>query len=167
MATTLQPTLRGRVGQWWQLRSRSERVLLSLGGAFVLAAAAWFALWQPIQRDIERLTRELATQRTALAEAQRRAEDIATLSRNAGAPPAARDVRADLDAALARQGIKATAIERVDNDRLRVTLDALGFDTLPALLDTLQRDAKLRAVDLLATARLEPGQVRVEITLAP
>jgi type II secretory pathway component PulM len=165
MATALQPSSRERFGQWWQLRSRAERMLLSLGGTVVLVGVVWIALWQPMQRDIERMTRDLGAQRAALAEARRRAEDIATLSRNTVAP-APRDARADLDAALARHGIKATAIDRIDNDRLRVTFDAVGFDALPPLLETLQHDARLRAVDLVATARVEPGQVRVELTLA-
>ncbi len=139
---------------------------MSLATLAVLAGVAWIALWQPMQRDIERLTRELGVQRTALGEARRRAEDIATLSRNTVAP-AARDARADLDAALSRQGIKATAIDRVDNNRLRVTFDTVSFDAVPTLLEVLQREAKLRAVDLVATARVETGQVRVELTLAP
>jgi type II secretory pathway component PulM len=166
MATTLQPSVRERFGQWWQLRSRTERMLLSLTAIVVLAGMAWLALWQPMQRDTERLTRQLATQRATLVDARRRAEDIVTLSRNTGVPTP-RDARADLDAALARQGIKATGIERIDNDRLRVMFDAVGFDALPPLLEALQRDARLRAVDLTATARIEPGQVRVELTLSP
>jgi type II secretory pathway component PulM len=166
MATTLQPSIRERFGQWWQLRTHGERMLLSLTGAVVLAGVAWLVLWQPMQRDTERLTRQLGTQRTALAEARRRADDIATLSRNT-VERTPRDARADLDVTLAGQGIKATGIDRVDNDRLRVTFDAVSFDALPSLLETLQRDAKLRAVDFIATARVEPGLVRVELTLSP
>ena len=165
MSTTLQPSSRERFGQWWQLRSRTERILLTIVSTTLLAGIAWVAVWQPMQRDIERMTRDLGAQRVALTEARRRAEDIATLSRNAVAP-APRDARADLDAALARHGVKATAIERIDNDRLRITIDAASFDALAPLLETLQRDARLRAVDLVATARVETGQVRVELTLA-
>ncbi len=166
MSTALQPSSRERFGQWWQLRSRTERVLLAVICAALLAGIAWIAVWQPMQRDIERMTRDLGAQRAALVDARRRAEDIATLSRST-ATPVPRDARADLDAALGRQGVKPTAIERIDNDRLRVTFDAVSFDALAPLLETLQRDAKLRAVDLVATARVEPGQVRVELTLAP
>jgi type II secretory pathway component PulM len=166
MATTLQPSSRERFGQWWQLRSRGERVLLALGATVAVVGIAWIALWQPMQRDIERKTRELGSQRATLAEARRRAEDIAALSRNVAAP-ASQNARADLDAAMARHGVKPSAIDRIDNDRLRVTVDAIAFDALPPLLAALQRDARLRAVDLVATARVEPGQVRVELTLAP
>lgn len=166
MATTLQPSLRERFGHWWRLRSRTERTLLTLASGAVLAGLAWVALLQPMQRDIERLTMQLDAQRTALAEARRRAEDIAALSRGP-ATPTPRDARAELDAALARQGVKASAIDRIDNDRLRVTFDGVAFDALPPLLEALQRDAKLRAVEFAATARVETGQVRVEMTLAP
>jgi type II secretory pathway component PulM len=50
---------------------------------------------------------------------------------------------------------------------LRVTLDAVSFDALVTLLDALQRDARLSAVDLTAAARVEPGQVRAEMTFSP
>ncbi len=64
-------------------------------------------------------------------------------------------------------GLKATAIDRGDDQRVRVTLDAVSFDALAALLEGLQRDARLSAVELTAAARVEPGQVRVEMTLSP
>lgn len=164
MATTLQPAGRERIAQWWQLRSRAERIALALAGGTAIALVAWLVAWQPMQRDAERLTRQLAAQRAALAEARRQAEDVASLARNT-APPASRDARADLDAALSLQTLKPTTIDRVDNDRLRVSFDAIGFDALLTLLETLQRDARLRAADLTATARVEPGQVRAEFTL--
>ena len=60
-----------------------------------------------------------------------------------------------------------TAIDRIDNDRLRVSFDAVSFDALTELFDRLQRDARLRAVDATITARVEPGQVRAELILTP
>ncbi len=118
-----------------------------------------------MQRDSERLTTQLEGHRAVLADAKRRADDIAALSRSS-AVPAPRDARAELEAVLARQGIKPTAIDRIDNDRLRMTFDGVSFDALPSLLEALQRDARLRVVELSATARVETGQVRVELTLA-
>jgi len=43
---------------------------------------------------------------------------------------------------------------------------AVGYDALIAALEALQRDEKLRAVEAVITARVEPGMVRAEITLA-
>jgi type II secretory pathway component PulM len=118
-----------------------------------------------MRADTERLGRQVATQRAALATARLQADDIASLSRNA-AVVAPRDTRADLDAALAQQGLKATTIDRADGERLRVNFDAIGIDALLRLVESLQRDARLRAVDLTATARVEAGQVRAELVLA-
>ena len=54
----------------------------------------------------------------------------------------------------------------IANQRLRVTLDAVSFEALTRLLEALQRDARLNAVDLTAAARVEPGQVRAEMTFS-
>jgi type II secretory pathway component PulM len=166
MATALQPATRDGLRQWWQLRTPTERTVFAALAAIVVAAVAWLVVWQPMQRDVERMARELSVGRAALAEARRRADDIAALARNSAAP-APRETKSDLDAALARAGVKPIAIDRVDNDRLRVVIDNIGFDALVGLLDALQRDARLRAVDLTVTGRVEPGQVRAEMTLAP
>ncbi len=133
--------------------------------AAVVAALLWLSIWQPMQRDIERMTRALASDRSALAEARRKTDDIATLARSTPTPDA-RDARADFDAVFARAGVKPTSIDRTDDDRLRVGIDNIGFDALVAVLDSLQREARLRAVDLTVTGRVEPGQVRAELTLA-
>ena len=75
------------------------------------------------------------------------------------------DARAQFDAAAARLAVKPVAVERGERDALRATFDAIGFDTLVRLVDELQRDARLRVTDLEATARVEAGQVRAELTL--
>jgi type II secretory pathway component PulM len=101
-----------------------------------------------------------------MAEARRAGDEIATLARAPAAAPAA-DPRAALDAILTSRNLKAAAtqIERIDNDRIRVTFDSIAFDALAGLLDALQRDARVRATDLVATARVEAGLVRADVTL--
>ena len=167
MATTLPSSRREAFAQWWQLRSRSERMLLAAAAGIAALALAWLVVWQPLARDTDRLDRQIENDRAMLADARRRADEIAGLARSAPSVAPA-EPRAALDAALARQNLKvaATTIERIDNERIRLTFDAIGFDALTAFLDALQRDARLRAVELVATARVEPGQVRADITLA-
>jgi|SRR6266508_4106019 len=167
MATMLPSSRREAFAQWWQLRSRSERMLLTVAAGIAALALIWLVLWQPLARDTERLGRQIESDRATLADARRRADEIAGLARSA--PSVARaEPRAALDAVLAQQNLKvaATTIERIDNERIRLTFDAIGFDALTAFLEALQRDARLRAVELVATARVEPGQVRAEVTLA-
>ena len=163
MATTLRPPALERWAQWWQLRTPGERAGWTGAGALAAALLAWLVIVQPAARDSERLTRHVAAQRVALAQARRQSDEIAGLARN-NAVPAPRDVRLALNAELARQRLKA-AVDRVDDQRIRVTFDAIDFGALMSLLDTLQRSVRIRPVDLTATARVEPAQVRAELTI--
>ena len=152
--------------RWWQLRSANEQRVLALATVAIAAALLWLLALQPLVRDSERLAHRLPADRAALVEARRQADAIAGLAR-AAPGPVANDPRAALDPVLAAQNLKtaATAIERIDNDRIRVTFDTISFDTLSTLLDALQRDAHLRAVEVVATARVETGLVRADLTL--
>jgi type II secretory pathway component PulM len=166
MAARTPMNARETLAQWWQLRSRSERRALAAVGAVAALALIWLIVWQPLMRDSDRLARRVAVDRAALADARRASDEIAGLARTAAAPVAA-DPRAALDPVLSAQNLKtaATAIERIDDDRVRVTFDTIGFDALAAFLDALQRDARLRAVEVVATARVEAGRVRADVTL--
>lgn len=168
MATVHAPaTAQETLAHWWQLRSRAERRSLAALAGVVALAVLWLAVWQPVVRDVDRLGSRLAGERAALAEARRASEAIAGLARIAPAAPA-KDPRAALDAVLAARGLAsaATQIERVDSDRLRVTFGAIGFDALAAVLDSLQREAHLRAIEVVATARVEAGSVHADVTLS-
>lgn len=165
MATTLPVSRQERFAQWWSLRSGRERLALVLVSSIAAFALLWWVAWEPLQRDSERLARELVQQRGVLADARRQADEIVGLARNAPTPPAG-DVRAAIESALARQGLKPSgAIERIEGERWRMTFDAISFDALTSLLDTLQRDAGVRAAEVSVTGRVEPGQVRAEFTL--
>jgi type II secretory pathway component PulM len=152
--------------RWWQLRSPNERRMAAAAALAIAAALLWLLLWQPLVRDSERIAHRLPADRAALADARRQSDAIAGLARAAPGPVAS-DLRAALDPVLAARNLRAaaTAIERVDNDRIRVTFDSIAFDALTALLDALQRDAHLRAVEVVATARVETGLVRADVTL--
>ncbi|MDQ2962591.1 MAG: type II secretion system protein M [Pseudomonadota bacterium] len=167
MATTLPSSRRVAFAQWWQVRSRSERMLLAAAAGIAALALTWIVVWQPLARDTDRLVREIESERAMLADARRRADEIAGLARSTPNIAVA-DPRAALDPVLAQRNLKtaATSIERIDSERIRLIFDTIGFDALIAFLDALQRDARLRAVELVATARVEPGQVRADVTLA-
>lgn len=160
------PTAPETLARWWQLRSRAERRMLTVLAGVAAFAVLWLAVWQPVTRDVDRLTQRLEADRATLVEAHRASDAIAGLAR--AAPVAApADPRAALDAVLAARSLAnaATQVERVDNDRLRVTFDAIDFDALAAALAALQREAHLRSVEVVATARAEPGRVRADVTL--
>jgi len=162
MATAVELDRRERLTHWWRLRTHAERAALVAAALLFAAALVWLLVWLPIQSDIARLRRELVVQRAALAQARVQADAMAGLERRTPAP--VRDGRAAIDLALAQSGIKASAIDRTGDD-LRVTIDGVSFNALTSLIESLQRDAALRVVDLTAAARVEPGMVRAELTL--
>lgn len=166
MATAMPVGRRERLTQWWRLRTRPERLAIALAGAAIALVLLWLVVLDPLQRDSDRLSRRLADQRNALVEARRQADEIAGLARSAPvASPG--DARAAIDAALARNTLKpaAGAVERVDDSHWHLGFDVIAFDALTALLEGLQRDAGLRAAEVSVTARVEPGQVRADVTL--
>jgi type II secretory pathway component PulM len=153
------------LARWWSAKSRGERVVAA-GIALVAAAAlAWWGLWQPLARDVVATRTANARGAAALAEARRMGEEIALLGRTAP-PPAAADPRAELERVVAQYGLRAAVAQQDWKDgRATLVFPAVGFDGLVALLEALQRDARLRVVAASLAARVEPGTVRAELTL--
>ncbi len=81
---TLPSSRREGLAHWWQLRSRSERALLATGAALLALALAWLFVWQPLELDTERLTRQLAS---TAQPSPRRAGKPTRLPGSRGAPP--------------------------------------------------------------------------------
>jgi len=122
MATALPVGRRERFAQWWQLRTAAERNVIVITAVIIAVLLLWVIVWEPLQRDRER---------------------------------------------LARQNLKSAAgpIERIDDEHWHLSFAGVAFDALTPLLESLQRDSGLRASEVSATARVEPGQVRADVTL--
>ena len=101
MATTLPSNRRDALAQWWQLRTRAERMLLATAAGIAALALAWLVVWQPLAHDTDRLGRQIENDRATLADARRRADEIAGLARTAPSVAPA-EPRAALDAVLAQ-----------------------------------------------------------------
>jgi len=157
------PALHG----WWATSPARERRLLVAATTLGLALAAWWLVWQPLQRDAATMRSAAPREAAALSEGRRAAEEIAGLARTSVAAPSG-DPRGVLERILAQRGLR-TAVTQLDwqDGRARVVFTSVAFDPLVAALETLQRDGRLRIVEAVITARVEPGSVRAEITLAP
>lgn len=154
------------LAQWWRGKSARERRILTVVAGIALLGALWALAWQPLARDLAAM-RAGQTQRIAtLADARRMADEIAGLARS-GAPAVPVDDRAALERVLAQFGLRAAATELAwQEGRARIVFGAVGFDALVTMLEALQRDAHLRVTEATLTARVEPGTVRAELTLA-
>ena len=154
------------IARWLAGKSRGERRIVATILAIVTVALGWAALWQPIVRDTAALRAAQAGNAAALVAAHRMTAEIAGLARTSATRPTP-DAHAGLDRVLAQQNLRSavTQLEWQDG-RARVVFAAVGYEALIVALEALQRDAQLRAVDVTMTARVEPGLVRAEMTLA-
>jgi general secretion pathway protein M len=154
------------LAEWWSGKSPRERFVVAALGVVTLGVVLWLGLWQPLVRDIAAKRSQVDARTAALDEARRMAAEIAALSRQpVAATPA--DDRADFDRVLARHGVRGAAAQIGWQDgRVHVVFGAIGYGSLVELLDALQREARLRVIEATLTARVEPGSVRAELTLA-
>jgi len=163
----LRPTrMPAPVARWMAGKSPAERGIAVTLFVAVAAALLWVMVWQPLSRDTVALRLARAANASTLAEARDRVKELAELSRTS-AKTASVDARADLDRALSQLNLRtaATSVEWREG-RASLVFAAIGYDTLIGLIDALQRDARLRVVEATITARVDPGTVRAELTLA-
>jgi len=155
------------VAYWLAKKTAGERRVVAAILVVALLASSWAAIWQPLVRDTATVRAELDGGGAALANARRMTEEIAGLERTAAAPAPPADARAALERVLGQQNLRSSVTQLDWQDgRARVVFAAVGYDALMSALETLQRDARLRAVEVVLTARVEPGTVRAELTLA-
>ena len=149
----------------WDRMSARERRFAFVAVAVVLLAAAWGWLWQPLQEDSLRAGRELARDRAVLATARAQAAELAGLQRGTQTPKGG-DSRVAIERVLGERGLQGalTSLEVKDN-RTTITFAAIGFDAVVGVLDSLAKTDGLRPLEATLTARVDPGNVRAEITL--
>ena len=149
----------------WDRMSPRERRFAIAAVAVVLLAAAWGWLWQPLQEDSLRARRELVRDRAVLATARAQAAELTGLQRGTQTPPGG-DSRVAIERVLGERGLQRalTSLEVKDN-RTTLTFAAIGFNALVGVLDALAKTDGLRPLEATLTARVDPGNVRAEITL--
>lgn len=154
------------VTRWLAGKTRAERRIVAAIAVLAGAAVLWVAVWQPLRRDAEALRTAHSVDATALAAARKMTEEAAGLARTAGAP-APVDPRTTLERILVQHNLRG-AVTQLDwqEGRAHVVFASISYEALIASLEVLQREGRLRAVDAMLTARVEPGIVRAEITLA-
>ena len=150
---------------FWSAASSRERGLLVLG-TLVVAGAAGYALWQPLQRDLTAAGRALAQAETRAMTARQAADEIAGLQREVRGPRTP-DARAAVERVVDAQGLRGS-LAAIDHQagRVRLTFAAIEFGALVALLEQLAQSEQLFPVEALLAAHVVPGTVRVELSLA-
>ena len=152
--------------RWWSSKTRTEQRIVASVAMLLIAALAWWGLWQPVTRDIVAMRTANARGAVALADARRTVADMAGLAR-ASAGTADADPRPDLERVLVLQNLRPAVTQQDWKDgRAHLVFGAVSYEVLIAGLEALQRDVRLRVIEATLTARVEPGTVRAELVLA-
>jgi len=150
----------------WDRASARERRMIVTGAIVVVGVLLWAFVWRPIVADIGPARDALAQEQARLAMARREVNDMASLGKEAPAPVLA-ELRAPVERVLGARGLRGavTALD-VTPDSAHVVLGSVSFPALISLIDALAKDEHLRVVEATLTARVEPGTLRADLTLA-
>lgn len=150
--------------EFWQARNPRERAILSYGGVFLLLALFYGLAWLPISEGRKKLGMSLPQLRADAVHMRVNSDEITGLQANTGA--ALGDARQAVESGLQVANLrdKVSAVDRLDAQRVRVTLNGVPFDALLMFLENMQTQQRLR-VEALQIQAAQSGRVKGNLTL--
>lgn len=155
---------------WWRGLQARERQLIVVATVVVVLFVGYTVIWSPLQKNTQRLTRQVESQQQQLVLMKQMAAKIKVLSqRNATATPRASS--SSLTALIYQTGqsrLRGAELKRVEegqNNSVRVWIEKAAFDDLVLWLDALYRSQGLSVDSFVADNQPEAGRVNVRLTL--
>ncbi len=149
----------------WNRLSVREQCLFAFGGALLVAAFAYQAIWSPAVAARNQLLGDLPRMRTQLARMVQQASEARALKANASVPPPSGQALLDsLKASLVQRGLPNADLSQVGN-AVRLNVQGARFSRCITWLDQVRRDDKLQVSQLQAAASGHPGEVNLTATL--
>jgi type II secretory pathway component PulM len=148
--------------RWDRLEARERRWLV-VGTVVVVSALAYAFAWQPVVADLPRAGRDAERAQARWD----RARAAVAIAGTRATVPAREPLDVAIRGALAKAGIAPADVTLdVSGPRAALTLPSIRFGTLVGLIDALARERAVHVVDATIVARVEPGRVRAELSLA-
>ena len=150
--------------EFWQARNPRERMILTYGGVFLILTLLYGLAWLPISEGRRKLSATLPQLRADVAKMHTHAQEITGLQAGTGA--ASGDARQAAESSLQSANLrdKASAVDRVDAQRVRITLNGMPFDALLKFLGDMQSQQRIR-VETLQIQATDAGRVKGAVTL--
>ena len=149
--------------EFWAARDPRERTMLTAAAAVIVLALLYTLLIDPALSGRKQLNKDLPALRQQVAQLQALAKEAAALSgKSAPTPPAI--TRENIDAALARKGLKPQSV-MLSGDLVQVKLASVSFAGTLGWLDDMQTTAQLSVVDANIAALDKPDLVDATLTL--
>lgn len=149
--------------EFWTIRDARERAMLSAAAAVVTFGLIYAMLIAPAMTGREQLNKDLPLLRQQVAQLQALAKQAEAFS-GKPAPAAAAISREDIEAALARNGLKPQSVMSTGN-YAKVQLAAVSFAGTLSWLEDMQKAALLYVVEAEIVALAQPGLVDATLTL--
>ena len=149
--------------EFWAVRDARERAMLSAAAAVVMFGLIYALLIAPALTWRERLNKDLPLLRQQVAQLQALSKQAEALS-GKPAPAAAAISRENIEAALARSGLKPQSVIST-GDYAKVQLAAVSFAGTLTWLDDMQKTALLYVVDADIVALAQADMVDATLTL--
>jgi type II secretory pathway component PulM len=154
------------VREFWGQRSARERALLACAAAAVVLVALYLFLWQPGLAASRRLSAALPKLRAQVELMRVQQAEIAVLRKSAADALKGGDLRASLEASLARAPF-AKSVQRIDAisaERATVAVVSARFEDWLRWVAAAQREAGARLERSSIVALPESGTVRADAT---
>jgi general secretion pathway protein M len=148
--------------EFWQARNPRERAIL-IAGVILLALALLYGLaWLPLTKERQRLALGIPELRLKVTQMHNQSQEVVRLKTGLGEQGRAADVRQAIEDSLRSAGLreKVGSIDRLDNRRVRVTLNAVPFDPLLSWIESLQSQQHVRMETGQIEALPEAGLVK-------
>lgn len=154
---------RPALSEFWEARNLRERTLLALAALVVAIGLVYSVLIDPALTGRKQLNSDLPVLRQQVAQLRALEKQAALLSATPAVPPAAM-TREGIEAALARNGLKAQDV-LLNGDFAKVQLSSASFASILFWLDDMQKNAQLSVTDADIVALPQPDKVNATITL--
>ena len=149
--------------EFWGARDARERVVLAVAAVIAMFGLIFVSLLYPALTGRDQLNKDLPALRQQVALLQALSKEAAAFSGKA-ALPVAPITRENIDAALARKGLKPQSVTLSD-DLVKVQLAAASFSGTLSWLDDMQKTALLSVVDANIVALAKPDTINATLTL--
>ena len=150
--------------EFWQSRNPRERMILTYGGVFLILTLLYGLAWLPISEGRKKLSATLPQLRADVAKMHTHAQEITGLQASTGVASGEPRQAAESGLQSANLRDKVSAIDRVDAQRVRITLNGMPFDALLMFLGDMQSQQRLR-VETLQIQATDTGRVKGAVTL--
>lgn len=155
--------LNDSLAAFWRQRNARERTMLTLAAAVILSALIYAMLIAPALSGRAQLEKNLPLLHQQAAEMQALSRQAAQFASPAAVSPQPLS-RENIDAALARKGLKAQNVA-ISGNLVKLQLPSASFAAILDWLDEMQKTAGFAIVDANIVALAQPDSVSATLTL--